>query len=234
MQTALAATVSRRPANGAALRGTPLARPVPATPAMGVTRRLGKDQELFAEGEHAGAFYKVVTGALRTYRLLEDGRRQIDAFHLPGDILGIEAGKEHRFTAEAIGESTVLVYRRCSLEAAAAGEGDFARELVAALMRSLERARDHMLLLGCKSALEKIATFILDMSRRDHAEEVVALPMSRLDIADHLGLTIETVSRSLSALERRGTIEVSAQRRTIVIRDRAALRRCSGGTGDVM
>jgi CRP/FNR family nitrogen fixation transcriptional regulator len=82
-----------------------------------------------------------------------------------------------------------------------------------------------MLLLGRKSALEKIATFILDMSERVSDEDAVALPMSRADIADHLGLTIETVSRSLTELERRGVIEVPAQRRTIVLRDRAALQR---------
>jgi CRP/FNR family nitrogen fixation transcriptional regulator len=93
------------------------------------------------------------------------------------------------------------------------------------MMRSLERAQDHMLLLGRKSALEKIATFILDMSERVSDEGAVALPMSRADIADHLGLTIETVSRSLTELERRGVIEVPAQRRNIVLRDQAALRR---------
>ena len=106
----------------------------------------------------------------------------------------------------------------------AAPDGDLSRQIVAAMMRSLERAQDHMLLLGRKSALEKIATFILDMSERV-AEDAVDLPMSRTDIADHLGLTIETVSRSLTQLERQGVIELPAQRRTIVLRDKAALRR---------
>lgn len=196
-----------------------------SSPATGLTRRLAKGEELFAEGDRAAFFYKVVSGAVRTYKLLDDGRRQIDAFHLPGDIFGIEGGEEHRFTAEAVGQATVICYRRCGLEALAASSGEFARQIVAAMMRSLERAQDHMLLLGRKSALEKIATFILDMSRRVSGDGAVDLPMSRADIADHLGLTIETVSRTLTELERRGVIEVPAQRRTIVLRNKAALRR---------
>jgi CRP/FNR family transcriptional regulator, nitrogen fixation regulation protein len=215
-----------------ATAGSPLAnapaaysRPKPAEGApLGTVRRLGKDEELFAEGDRAAFFYKVVSGALRTYKLLDDGRRQIAAFHLAGDIFGLELGQEHRFSAEAVGPATVVVYRRCGLDALASPDGDLSRQIVAAMMRSLERAQDHMLLLGRKSALEKIATFILDMSERV-AEDAVDLPMSRTDIADHLGLTIETVSRSLTQLEREGVIELPAQRRTIVLRDKAALRR---------
>lgn len=226
MHTALATTGSPLPAHPAILPGIPTAAPKEAaSPAIGATRRLAKDEELFAEGDRAAFFYKVVSGAVRTYKLLDDGRRQIDAFHLPGDIFGIETGEEHRFTAEAVGPATVVAYRRCGIETMAAGDGQFARQVVAAMMRALERAQDHLLLLGRKSALEKIATFILDMSERVRGENAVALPMSRIDIADHLGLTIETVSRSLTELARRGVIEVPAQRRTIVLRNRAALRR---------
>lgn len=227
MHTALATGAA--PASAAAIHLPSYVRTKQASetssPAIGASRRLDKDEELFAEGDRAAFFYKVVSGAVRTYKLLDDGRRQIDAFHLPGDIFGIESGEEHRFTAEAVGPATVVAYRRCGLETLAAGEGQFAHQIVAAMMRSLERAQDHMLLLGRKSALEKIATFILDMSERVSDEHAVALPMSRADIADHLGLTIETVSRSLTALERRGVIDVPAHRRTIVLRDRAALQR---------
>jgi CRP/FNR family transcriptional regulator, nitrogen fixation regulation protein len=224
MQTALATDASPAPA----IRLPTYIRTSQASeislPAIGAIRRLAKDEEVFAEGDRAPFFYKVASGAVRTYKLLDDGRRQIDAFHLPGDIFGIESGEEHRFTAEAVGQATVVVYRRCGLETLAAG-GQFARQVVAAMMRALERAQDHMLLLGRKSALEKIATFILDMSERVSDEDAIALPMSRADIADHLGLTIETVSRSLTELERRGVIEVPAQRRNIVLRNRAALQR---------
>jgi CRP/FNR family nitrogen fixation transcriptional regulator len=107
-----------------------------------------------------------------------------------------------------------------------ASDGELAQQLVAAMMRSLGRAQDHMMLLGRKTALEKIASFLLDMaSRVAKTEGQIDLPMTRMDIADHLGLTIETVSRTLTQLERDRVIELPAARRTIVLRDKAALRR---------
>jgi len=166
-----------------------------------------------------------VSGAIRTSKLLSDGRRQIDAFHLAGDIFGIETGDEHRFSAAAVGDAVVIAYRRCRLETLAATDSQFAQQFVRAMMRSLERAQDHMLLLGRKTALEKIATFLLDLSERaSDGDGTVDLPMSRADIADHLGLTIETVSRSLTQLERNAVIRRPATRR-IVLNDKAALHR---------
>jgi CRP/FNR family nitrogen fixation transcriptional regulator len=209
------------------LRGIPVTRPA-AEPRLGTTRVLRKDEEVFAEGDRAAFFYRVDSGAVRTYKLLSDGRRQIDAFHLAGDIFGIESGDEHRFHAEALGNATVTCFRRCSLETLASGDDAFARQVVSAMMRSLERAQSHMLLLGRKTAMEKIAAFLLDLSGRildDDETGQVDLPMSRIDIADHLGLTIETVSRSLTQLERQGVIGLPAHRRSIVIRDEATLRR---------
>lgn len=234
MQTAYATIASPLPVIQPGPRLDRLARPAPSAPAAGVTRRLDKDQELFAEGDNAAYFYRVVSGGLRTYRLLEDGRRQIDAFYLPGDIVGLEAREEHRITAEAICETMVIAYRRCNLEAAANGTGEFSHEIITAVLESLERARDHLMLLGRKSALEKIATFLLDMSRREGDEDAIALPMSRGDIADHLGLRIETVSRSLTELGRRRITKMPADRRKIVIRNRVALRDLADGIEAVM
>lgn len=213
-------------ASAAVLRGygEPVRR-APDAPALGSTRVYAKDEEIFAEGDRAASFYKVVSGAVRTSKLLSDGRRQIDAFHLPGDIFGIESGEEHRFSAEAVGDATVVAYRRCGLDMLASSDNAFARQVVSAMMRSLERAQAHMLLLGRKSAVEKIATFLLDLSDRLAEEGAIDLPMSRTDIADHLGLTIETVSRSLTQLERQGVIELPAHRRSITLRDKATLRR---------
>jgi CRP/FNR family nitrogen fixation transcriptional regulator len=224
MQTALAISGSFLAPATALQRSTPSAGPV-AAPGVGATRAYTKDEEVFAEGDRAAYFYKVISGAVRTSKLLTDGRRQIDAFHLPGDFFGIESGEEHRFSAEALGEATVIAYRRCRLDTLAASDAGFADQLVAAMMRSLERAQDHMLLLGRKTAMEKIATFLLDLSGRVQHASHVDLPMSRTDIADHLGLTIETVSRSLTQLERQGVIELPTHRRSIVLRDKAALRR---------
>lgn len=229
MQTALPTTGSSLPPHAAILARPSLARPVKgaAAPALGAARRLGKNEELFAEGDRASFFYRIISGAVRTYKLLEDGRRQIDAFHLPGDILGVELGEEHRFTAEAIGDATVVVLRRRGLAALAAGDDGLAEQMMAAMLRSLERAQDHMLLLGRKSALEKVASFLLDMGERVSDGDLVELPMSRTDIADHLGLTIETVSRTLGELVKCGLIALSTRRRTVALRDRAGLQRLS-------
>jgi CRP/FNR family nitrogen fixation transcriptional regulator len=184
-------------------------------------RTYDKDEEIFAEGDRAAYLYKVTSGVVRTSKLLSDGRRQIDAFHLVGDIFGIEAGDEYRFCAEAVGPCTVTAYRRSNLDAMA---GHDSQQITLAMMRALVRAQNHLLLLGRKTALEKIATFLLDLADRMPGSDAIDLPMSRIDIADHLGLTIETVSRSLTQLERQSVIELLSARR-IVLSDKAALQR---------
>jgi CRP/FNR family nitrogen fixation transcriptional regulator len=189
----------------------------------GITLRLAKSEELFAEGEAAEYFYKVVSGTVRTYKLLSDGRRQIDAFHLAGDIFGIEAGAEHRFSAEAVGDATVAAFRRNSLERLTRDHAAFGAHVLSSMLRNLERAQEHMLLLGRKNAKEKIASFLLDLAGRMHESEHVELPMLRNDIADHLGLTIETVSRTLTELARTGLIRLVAGSRSIVLVDKAGL-----------
>ena len=220
-------TISSTPAASLLFRQQPRTRTdvVGHVPTLGMVRRYAKDEEIFGEGDRTAYYYKVVEGTVRTSKLLSDGRRQIGAFYLPGDLFGIEAGDEHRFSAEAVGEAKVVSYKRCGLEGLAANDNDFAVAIVEALMQALARAQDHMLLLGRKSAIEKIATFLLDLSDRLEESDQVDLPMSRTDIADHLGLTIETVSRSLTQLERQGVIDLPAHRRSIVLRDRTALRR---------
>ncbi len=191
---------------------------------MGATMRFEHNSEVFGESEPADYFYKVVKGAVRTYKLLNDGRRQISAFHLAGDIFGLEAGSEHRFTADAIADSTVLVIKRTTLMSLASRDGDIASGLWAQATGDLLRAQDHMLLLGRKNAHERVASFLLEMAERSTGLQSVELPMSRQDIADYLGLTIETVSRTLTLLESEAAIELPTSRR-ILLRDPAALRR---------
>jgi CRP/FNR family nitrogen fixation transcriptional regulator len=186
--------------------------------------RFEHNSEIFGEGEPAEYFYKVVKGAVRTYKLLNDGRRQISAFHLTGDIFGIEAGLEHRFTADAIADTTVLVIKRATLMALANRDSEIASCLWSQATGDLLRAQDHMLLLGRKNAHERVASFLLEMAGRETARESVELPMSRQDIADYLGLTIETVSRTLTLLENESAIALPTSRR-ILLRDPAALRR---------
>jgi CRP/FNR family transcriptional regulator, nitrogen fixation regulation protein len=182
-----------------------------------------KDEEVFGEDEPAEYVYEVLSGAVRTYKLLSDGRRQISAFHLPGDVFGLEAGLSHRLAAEAIVDTTVRLVKRSSLEKAAGTDVRVARKLWAITARELTHAEDHMLRLGRKSAMEKVAAFLLEMDRRLPATGLIGLPMCRRDIGDYLGLTLETVSRSLSQLQAKGILGLSGARQ-IALRNRQHLR----------
>jgi CRP/FNR family nitrogen fixation transcriptional regulator len=194
-----------------------------------IIRTFKKDQQIFAEGNVAEFSSQVVTGAVRMSKLLGDGRRQIDAFHLPGDFFGIESGREHRFSAEAVINTAVRVYRPGGLDWIPADGQLAAKTVFAALVQSLECAQDHALLLGKKCAREKVSTFILSLAERMATGKTIDLPMSRMDIADYLGLTIETVSRTLTQLERDRLIDLPKGRRAIVLKNKSALRRLANG-----
>jgi CRP/FNR family nitrogen fixation transcriptional regulator len=190
---------------------------------MGSIMPFGRNAEIYGENEPADYLYKVVRGTVGTYKVLVDGRRQIGAFHLPGDVFGFETGNEHTFSAEAITDCRIAVIKRSALVALAARDNDVARQMWAFTARELQRVQAHMLLL-IKSAQERVATFLLEMADRVSAKGAVELAMSRQDIADYLGLTIETVSRTLTQLEKTAAIEVSTARR-IVLRNHSALAR---------
>ncbi|MFI5002322.1 MAG: helix-turn-helix domain-containing protein [Reyranellales bacterium] len=192
---------------------------------VGTTRILAKGEELFAEGDDASHFYKIVSGTVRAYKLLSDGRRQIDAFHVAGDIFGLETGESHRFSADAVDGATVIAFRRCPFATLAQADPAFGNQIMSSMMASLERAHEHMLLLGRKTAQEKIASFLLDMAGRVSKSDRFDLPMQRSDIADHLGLTIETVSRTLTQMVKDGVIKLAAASRSVVLSDMAVLRR---------
>ena len=155
--------------------------------------------------------------------MLSDGRRQIGAFYLPGDVFGLEVGDDHTFSAEAIVDCKVLVIKRSAVVALAGRNNDVARKLWAMTADELQRAQGHIMLL-IKTAQERVAGFLLEMSSRLLAGNAVDLPMSRQDIADYLGLTIETVSRTLTQLENVAAIAVPTSRR-IVLRNRNTLSR---------
>ena len=183
-----------------------------------------KGTEIFGEKEPADYVYQVVTGAVRSYKLLSDGRRQIGAFPLTGDIFGLEIGSDHRFTAEAIIDTTVRLMKRRSLERVAESDVTVARNLLSMTTTNLRHAEDHMLLLGRKTSLERVAAFLIEMDRRSTAAGVLALPMCRRDIADYLGLTLETVSRALSRLHDLDVLDfVGNTQRQIVLHDRVKL-----------
>src|SRR6516164_6189050 len=183
-----------------------------------------KGTEIYGEKEPAEYVYQVKAGAVRSHKLLSDGRRQIGAFHLAGDIFGLENGTEHRFTAEAIIDTTVRLIKRHSLEIVAESDPIVARNLLNMTTTNLQHAEDHMLLLGRKTSLERVAAFLLEMDKRLTAAGVIALPMSRRDIADYLGLTLETVSRALSRLHELGILGfIGNTQRQIVLLDRSQL-----------
>ena len=183
-----------------------------------------KGTEVYGEKEPADYVYQVKTGAVRSYKLLSDGRRQIGAFHLAGDIFGLENGTEHRFTAEAIVDTTVRLIKRQSLEMVADSDALVARNLLCMTTNNLQHAEDHMLLLGRKTSLERVAAFLIEMDKRLTPAGVIALPMSRRDIADYLGLTLETVSRALSRLHELGILGfIGNTQRQIVLLDRQQL-----------
>ncbi len=186
--------------------------------------RYNRGTEIFGEAEPAEYIYQVIDGSVRSYKLLSDGRRQINAFHLAGDIFGLENGETHRFTAEAIVETTVRLMKRASLAHVAETDAMVARDLLNMTASSLRHAEDHMLLLGRKTSLERVAAFLLEMDPRLTAAGIMALPMCRRDIADYLGLTLETVSRALSILHEQGILGFIGQtQRQIVLLDRPKL-----------
>lgn len=193
---------------------------------MGATMSYPRNTEIFGENELADYLYKVVSGSVRTYKILSDGRRQIGGFYLPGDFFGLEFVDEHTLSAEAITDTKVLVIKRSALNVLAGRDASIARQLFALTGRELERVRDRVLLL-IKSAQERVASFLLEMSERVSGSNAIELPMSRQDIADYLGLTIETVSRTLTSLQSAAAIEVPTSRR-IVLRDRTVLNRMNG------
>jgi CRP/FNR family nitrogen fixation transcriptional regulator len=190
---------------------------------MGAPMPFARNAEVYGENEPAEYLYKVVTGSVRTYKVLNDGRRQIGAFYLPGDVFGLEVGDAHTFSAEAIVSSKILVIKRSALVNLAARDNEIARKLWTMTAGELQRVQAHILLL-IKTAQERVAGFLLEMSARVPVGNEIDLPMSRQDIADYLGLTIETVSRTLTQLENTAAIAVPSSRR-IVLRNRAALNR---------
>lgn len=187
---------------------------------LGLALHFDQDCEIYGEGEEALSFYKVVSGVVRTCKFLSDGRRQIDAFHVAGDVFGIETGSEHSLSAEAVSDCKVVAYRLPAVKAVPP-------QLVTELLRNLSRAQSHAVLLCRRSAVEKVASFLLDWSRQPASGSTIALAMTRQDIGDYLGLTIETVSRTLSQLERDGVIELPTVRQ-IRIRDIEALTELNG------
>jgi CRP/FNR family transcriptional regulator len=187
---------------------------------------------LFYEGDQAGFVYNVTAGAIRLYKLLPDGRRQITGFMLPGDYLGLVVGGGYAYSAETINETQLCRFPVKDLNDLLDSYPQLEKRLLGMTRDELAAAQDQMLLLGRKTPLEKLCSFMLGLAARNErfggAPDEVYLPMSRNDIADYLGLTVETVSRTLSRLKGEGVIALPETSR-IVFQDRAALERLAAG-----
>ena len=200
--------------------------------AIASRRTLAPHQSVFCEGDQADNVYEVVRGMLKLFKLLPDGRRQVTGFLSPGHLLGLAHDECYLYTAEAVTEVVLCRYPRAQFDRLIDEVPGFARRLLAATCDELRAAQDQMLLLGRMGAAEKVASFLLAMAERGESEEddddEILVPMARNDIADYLGLTTETVSRTLTQLKREGVISLATPAH-IVLRDRARLSQLAEG-----
>ncbi len=198
--------------------------------AIGASSRLSSGDTLFYEGDPAGEVFTLTSGVLKLYKLLQDGRRQITGFLLPGDFLGLAFADRYICTAEAVTVATVCRFRRTAFLRLVHNHPQLEHNLLSRATSELAAAQEQMLLLGRKTAAERVASFLLKLETRLGGADGgrLDLPMTRTDMADFLGLTIETVSRTLSQFRRRGLIALSGKS-TIFIRDRDRLAAHAGG-----
>lgn len=174
--------------------------------------RYGQHETIFFEGDQADGICQLLEGAVMLYKLLPDGRRQVVELLSQGDVFGFAQGDYRDCSAETLTETRVrLIDRRCAERSCS-----FQRILARQMLIQLEAMHEHAVLLGRKSAMERVASFLLRLANDvevDEGSPVISLPMTRQEIADYLGLTIETVSRSFSELKRRGLIVLEKQDR---------------------
>ena len=169
-------------------------------------------EALIRQGDEAAHLFNISSGSVRVYRLLPDGRRQITGFLFAGDFVGLGGGDQHAFTAEAIEDTTVCRFRRNEYLALIRERPSLEAALLERVSHELAAAQNQMLLLGRKTARERVSSFLLDLPDLDpirpSSNGQIRLPMTRMEIADYLGLTIETVSRELTWLKSSGFIEM--------------------------
>jgi CRP-like cAMP-binding protein len=164
-------------------------------------------ETIFSEGDAPFFFYKIITGSIRLVKAVADGHRQVCDFLLPGDMAGFSNATEHEFTAEAIQACTLIRFRRRDTDIAMKSDAALACELHALTARGLSSAYAHMVRLCHRSAHDRLAWFLLAMAERSGSGDGwIELPMTRVDIADYLGMAHETVSRAFTQLKKSGAI----------------------------
>ena len=186
--------------------------------------KIGSGQVIFYEGDPANHLFNVTGGTVKIYKQLADGRRQITGFLSPGDFLGLAMRERYSYTAEAVTEVSLCRFPRRELEKLLERYPRFERKILETACNEIAAAHDRMLILGRNTAKEKIASFLLSLSSDDVEEQsVVGLPMSRSEIADYLGLTTETVSRTITSLKIQNLIRL-LEGNIVAIPDREALQ----------
>jgi len=232
MQTHHALPMSRSPQGLArtlpARRDAGIDDAPPSLAALGVVASLSRGASAYREGDPALHWYRVVSGTGCTSKLLPDGRRQIGAFLHTGDFFGFEALHEYGFAAEALTDMIVIRYPRQRAEALAQADDAVGHRFREIACRSLTAAYERLLTLGRKTATERVVTFLLELARTAPDGRTILLPMSRGDIGDYLGLTLETVSRTFAALKHGGLIELAGAHRLLLL-DRPALESITEG-----
>ena len=223
MKFAVKARVQSRQINGADYYRNLLStqpHPLQNLDALAVIVPFHRGQEICSQGRSVEHWYFLISGAARRCAIRADGRRQIVDLLLPGDFFGLAFGDQSDATIEAVAENTVVAsYPRPRIEVLADSDPKIARELRDIAFKALSRMQTQLLILGRITALEKVGSFLLEMSARlsNGDTERVALPISRYDIADYLGVSIETVSRALSDLKQRGAIKLLSTRTVSIV-----------------
>ncbi len=188
-------------------------------------RHFARNETIFSEGDSADSVYRIVSGTVRICRHTSDGRRNIPEFLLPGDLLGFLECADQPTTAEAVTEVTLICYPRIRFDRLAESSAAVRARLFCHLSASLLEAQHHLFVLGCQCAKERVASFLLRLADRMDVfqGDRLDLAMGRQDIADHLGLTIETVCRAIAALRGDGVVTVPNSHQ-LILTDMAALR----------
>ena len=194
------------PGAGAAatFKSSPVDEDLRALQQVGMKVRYARNETIFHDGDEAANCYKVISGAVRLCKHMADGRRQIADFLLAGDFFGFMQFGNYKFTAEAVGDVVLMCYPQRQVARLSSSMPNLRGRLLTLLSQRLLGMQDHLVMLGRKTAKERVASFLLHIAERSDAEEdsPFELPMSRQDIADYLGLTIETVCRMLTELKR--------------------------------
>jgi CRP-like cAMP-binding protein len=194
---------------------------------LGTKIRVPRGETIFSEGDPAEHAYKVISGCVRLSRHLADGRRQVTQFLFPGELFSFMELGEHKFMAEAVSDAVLMSFPQKALLRLSEARPSVQERFLALVAKQVLDTHTHLMILGRATASERVASFLVSLWKRIGVEddEVLDVPMSRLDIADYLGLTIETVCRVLAEFKRGRIIEVPDARH-LVVRDIEALREC--------